>query len=94
MFMRNSVLNVEYLGQTRRKCSRSSMTFMVHCLQSLNSFGVPLHLPRSINQSINQYLFTTISRTLHNYMYIYILTQSNKSMIQIQYNMEMLPGVA
>ena len=26
--------------------------------------------------------------------YIYILTQSNKSMIQIQYNTEMLPGVA
>ena len=26
-------------------------------------------------------------------LHIYILTQSNKSMIQIQYNMEMLPGV-
>ena len=53
--------------------------------QCLPTFG------QSINQSINQYLFTTISGTLHNY--IYILTRSNKSMIQIQYNMEMLPGV-
>ena len=43
-------------------------------------------------QSINQNLFTTISGTSHNY--IYILTQSNKSMIQIQYNTEMLSGVA
>ena len=55
MLMRNLVLNVEHLGHTRRKRSRSSMTFImfvVHCLQSLNYFGVyvPLHLPRSISR--------------------------------------------